>query len=83
MAAVLPLVFGDLAQATLELSAQHGQLELAGFITRPPAGTSSAGPQLLYVNKRCVACSEVSHPGVQFGQQLWRLALWMVCRTSC
>ena len=58
--AVLPMVFGGLVPDIVEVSAQQGQLQLSGFVSKPPAGSSTPAPQLLYVNKCCVACPEAA-----------------------
>eukprot|EP00891_Asterochloris_glomerata_P004346 jgi/Astpho2/4346/fgenesh1_pg.00065_%23_28_t len=60
LSAVLPMVFGSLVPDIVEVSAQQGQLHLSGFISRPPAGSSTTTTQLLYVNKRCVTCHEAA-----------------------
>ena len=60
LSAVLPMVFGSLVPDIVEVSAQQGQLQLSGFVSKPPAGSSTPATQLLYVNKHCVACPEAA-----------------------
>ena len=54
------MVFGSLVPDIVEVSAQQGQLQLSGFMSKPPAGSSTPATQLLYVNKRCVTCPEAA-----------------------
>ena len=54
------MVFGSLVPDIVEVSAQQGQLQLSGFVSKPPAGSSTPATQLLYVNKHCIACPEAA-----------------------